>query len=274
MEPTYTSIGNCSLRIACPSCKSDLVLTSESEVHCENCGASFPVKNGVIDLLPESIPERTPAQSSIDQEWFIQIYESRLWRRNPLISLLLGISFDKECELIMQTANLKGNETLLDLACGPGIYSRPFAKRLNRGTVVGLDLSMPVLNYATKKAQSEEINNLLFIHGDALELPFPDNQFDVVNCCGAFHLFPYLEVLQNIKRILKPGGCFTVAVGWERIPGGLGKKHRDFYYRKAGVYLFYKDELESLIGQAGFTDVECLHAKGVGWLIMSGVKPQ
>jgi ubiquinone/menaquinone biosynthesis C-methylase UbiE len=244
-----------------------------SDVHCGVCGATFPVEKGVIDLVPVSQYEKSPAQSSMEWEPLIRVYESRLWRRNPVFSLLLGISFDKECALILDTAGFKGDEILLDLACGPGIYSRPFARTLEQGTVVGLDLSMPVLHYAVKRAHTEGINNLIFIHGDALDLPFPDNQFDAVNCCGAFHLFPYLEVLQGIKRVLNPGGRFTVAVGWERIPGKLGRKHRDFYFRRAGVHLFYKDELESLIREAGFADVTCLHAKG-SWLIVSGVKPQ
>ena len=94
-----------------------------------------------------------------------RMYESRLWRRNPIFSVLLGVSFDKELELIMKVATLKGDETFLDLGCNPGIYTRPFARRLQSGTAVGLDLSMPVLDYAVRRAHADRIKNLLFIHG-------------------------------------------------------------------------------------------------------------
>lgn len=265
-------IGN-NVTIACPACKTGSITATSGTVSCTDCGASFPVKNGVVDLLHGSAVQRSPAQAAIDWEWLIKVYESRIWRRNPLFSLLLGISFDKELELISQVAGLTGDETLLDLACGPGIYTRPFARTLRHGTVVGLDLSMPVLNYAVKKAQSQGITNCVFLHGDALQLPFPDNQFDVVNCCGALHLFPYPEVIQGITRVLKPGGCFTVAAARMPNMGPISTRVRDWYQRNAGVTEFFPDELVALLEEGGLTEVEC-HHKVRWWLIMSGVKPQ
>ena len=258
--------------LVCPSCKTGLTVRPD-EVSCTNCGASFPIKDGVIDLLHGSTLRRSPAQAAIDWELLIKVYESRIWRRNPLFSLLLGISFDKELELISRVAALKGDETLLDLACGPGIYTRPFARTLRHGNVVGLDLSIHVLNYAVKKAQSEGIDNCVFVHGDALDLPFPDNQFDVVNCCGALHLFPYPEVIQGVTRILKPGGYFTVAAARMPNMGPMSTRIRDWYQKNAGVKEFFPDELVALLKKGGLTEVECHHAVR-WWLIMSGVKSQ
>ena len=265
-----TMQGSSQLKIMCPTCKSgELITESDTEVCCTECQASFQVRNGIIDLLPTS--EEPFAATFMKWEWTGRFYESRWWRRNPVILFIsTGISFDDEYKVISRAANLKGDETLLDLACGPGIYTRPFAKKLHHGTVVGLDLSFSMLNFAQKRARAEGIENLLFIRGDALNLPFPDNQFDVVNCCGALHLFPYPQVLDKIGRILKPGGRFTVTVV-RQIEGGKSAQLREYIFRKSGVYPFPQHELETLLTRAGLTDLECHHAKRF-YMIMSATK--
>ena len=185
---------------------------------------------------------------------------------------LLGISFEREHEVIIQAANLNGDEILLDLACGPGIHARPLAQRLTRGSVVGLDLSLPMLNYASLRARREGIDNILLVHGDASYLPFPKNEFDAVNCFGAIHLFPDLSrALCEITRVLKPGGRF-ITFTFRREAGNLGKHLARLCQRVTGVDSFRPDELELHLKHVGLQDIECHHAKGIG-LIMSAPKP-
>jgi ubiquinone/menaquinone biosynthesis C-methylase UbiE len=221
-------------------------------------------------LLPAS--KEPFAAALMEWEWTGSIYESRLWRRNPLItSIVTGISFEDEYKLILRAAKVTGDETLLDLACGPGIYTRPFAKTLDKGMVVGLDLSFSMLNYAVKRTRAEKIDNILFIHGDALNLPFADNQFDVINCCGALHLFPYPQVLRKIGCILTPGGRFTVGT-IQHGKGGFLTRIREDTWRKSGVHPFSRDELTSLFTDAGLTDVVWHHSKRY-YQIVSAMKP-
>jgi ubiquinone/menaquinone biosynthesis C-methylase UbiE len=261
--------GNSGLNIVCPTCKAGELVHSAEKFSCTACGASFPVKNGILDLLPGS--REPPAAAPMVLECMGRFYESVWWRRNPVLTaLIMGIPFDKEYELIVKAAHITGDETLLDLACGPGTYTRPFAQILNRGTVVGLDLSFGMLNYAKKQAQTEGISNLLFIRGDALNLPFPDNQFDAVNCCGALHLFPYPQVLEKVCRILKPGGRFTVGAV-RHIDGGSLTRLREYLWHKCGVHPFPQDELASLLEGAGLADVTWHHAKRC-YQVVSAVK--
>lgn len=266
-------------RILCPTCKTgqlSLESATDSEVNCADCSASFPVKDGVIDLLPKSNQKRSPSQAVMEWEPFIEIYESRWFRKGPGFPLISGISFDREYELAVQAAKLEGHETLLDLGCGSGIYSRPLAQRLSCGTVVGLDLSVPMLNYASSRARAEGLKNLLFIHGNALALPFPDSEFDAVICCATIHLFPIPDLLRTLKgvsRVLKPGGRFMTSSLRNWMSGQLSKKFVAWYYQKVGTNYFRPDELESLFKQAGLNNVECLHSKRY-WLIMSAVKPE
>lgn len=276
MESEITPVvGESAPRMVCPTCRSgELALQSPDEVHCPECDALFQVKNGIIDLLPDAPRQEHAWGDMIEWEFFVRMYESRLWRKGLVNHLYLAISFDYELEVISRAAHLKDENTLLDLACGPGIYSRPFARRLHRGAVVGLDLSMPMLNYASAKAQSQGIENLIFVHGDAHDLPFPDNEFDVVNCCGALHLFPDLpKALSEVCRVLTPGGHFTTGVGRWPWLGTFGRKFRDWYHQRAGIKGFFREELESFFEGAGLTNVVC-HYEKRAWFIMSATKPQ
>lgn len=267
------------LRVLCPTCKTgQLALESatSSGVQCADCSASFTVKDGVIDLLSASSRPRSLTQALMEWEPFIAIYESQWFRKGPGFTLVSGISFDKEYEMLTQAAQLEGDEIVLDLGCGSGIYSRPCAQRLNRGTVVGLDLSVPMLNYASSQARSEQLRNLLFIHGNALDLPFPDSEFDAVICCATIHHFSIpdlLRAIMEVRRVLKPGGHLMTASLRNWIPGKLSKRFVDLHYQKVGTNFFRPGDLESLFKQAGLNSVECHHAKRY-WLIMSAVKPK
>lgn len=258
--------------IVCPACKSgELTLYSPDEVHCSQCAAHFHTKNGVIDLLPDAGRQEHAYAAFLEWEFFPRIYESRLWRRGLVNKIYMPISFEDEFDIILQAAALKEGNTLLDIACGPGIHARPFARHI-LCSVVGLDLSMPMLTYAHAKAQSEGIENLMFVHGDAHDLPFYNNEFDVVSCFGALHLFPDLQkALSEVCRVLKPGGRFVAGAGrwpWQK---KAGRKFRDWYLRRTGVKGFFREELESVFKGVGLTSI-ATHYEERSWLIMSAKK--
>jgi len=263
------------VRVVCPTCKTgELALKSENEVYCADCNASFPVENRVINLLPGIQSHQRLVALSMEWNWMARIYETRLWRKNPLFKhTILGISFEDEYKTIVQAMDLKGDETLLDLACGPGMYARPLARKLNSGIVVGLDLSIPMLNYTSRQAHSEGLSNTLLIRGNAKDLPFPDNQFDVINCCGALHLFPEPSVVQGVCRTLKPGGRFTIGVARNPFQSHMMKKFYDYCYSKGWAKAFPQKELESLLNQGGLTNVTYHYAKRY-WFIVSAEKPE
>jgi len=161
-------------RILCPTCSSgEFNFPSDDSAQCPHCSATFPVEKGILKLLPESPGSRSLAQIFMEWDPLIHIYEGTLWRKNPLFTYgLFGISFKEEFEEVVNAAGLSESEVILDLACGPGIYSRPLAKKLKKGSVTGLDLSLPMLKYAVSHAGNEKIDNFIAVHGNALNLPF------------------------------------------------------------------------------------------------------
>lgn len=263
-------------KIQCPTCHTGEIAFNAAKKNspCTNCSATFPVENGILNLLPKDTESRSFAQFFMEWEPLINIYESLLWRKNPIFtSAFTGLSFKKEFKTVVKAAKLSADSAVLDLACGSGIYSRPLSRKLANGSVIGLDLSIPMLNYASSAAGNERINNFIPVHGNALNLPFPENQFDAVICCGAFHLFPdHDKALSEIIRVLKPLGRFVTAVFYRRIPGAMADYYAKLVSRLNGIHPFRPEELKEDLLYAGFADIKLHHAKRV-WMIMSAEKP-
>jgi len=260
--------------VRCPRCEQGFLAVLgpiRDTIQCDRCAAAYPWREGVIDLLENDVVPRSLAQRTMEAAPIVRVYESRWLRRNRLTQLFMRISFEREQELILDTAHLSGGERVLDLAGGPGIYSRPLARRLSTGVVVLLDLSWPMLSYANGRARQEGIDNIAFVHGTAQRLPFPRNHLDFVLCSGALHLFPDVPLaLAEVHRVLKPGGSFTVAAFRRRegrIPALVSRARRRLF----GLGDFTPSELSSRLLAAGFSRVECHHARGI-WLIMTARK--
>ena len=264
------------VRIVCPKCTSPqafLALTEGGAYACEQCHAVYSMRQGFLDLLPEFPGRLTFSQTLMEWEPLIRIYNSRWYRYSVLATWLFGIAFHEEYALISRIAALKGQEMMLDVACGPGTYTRPFAQQLPQGFVVGVDLSVPMLSYASSRAHQESCQNVLFLHGHAEKLPFPDEEFDHLNCCGALHLFSDLPAaLTEMHRVLKPGGKVTATAYRNWIPGTLADKLVEWHYRHFGYTYFHSEVLKRNFQESGLIKTVCHHDKRY-WIIMSATKP-
>jgi SAM-dependent methyltransferase len=207
-------------------------------------------------------------------EWppLVRMYESRLWRQGPVFAALLGISFEREYSLIAAAANPRPDDLVLDLACGPGIYTRRWARRVPRGRVIGLDLSAPMLRYAIERARGEGLTNVDLVRGDATRLPFRDRTFAAVNCCGALHLFPDpARALAEMSRVLRRGGSVTLAA-FRHADSRVGRLRADIRRRLYGLGSFGRVELAAMLAGAGFLPPTELHAAPL-WLVVAATTP-
>jgi demethylmenaquinone methyltransferase/2-methoxy-6-polyprenyl-1,4-benzoquinol methylase len=94
---------------------------------------------------------------------------------------------------------------VMDLACGTGDLV-PLLKSRHGGTVTGVDFCEPMLEVARERFPQFE-----FLQGDALNLNFADNQFDLITVSFGVRNFENLEHgLKEIHRVLKPGGQIAV----------------------------------------------------------------
>lgn len=105
---------------------------------------------------------------------------------------------------------LKPPAKVLDVATGTGAQAYELAKL--GLDVTGVDLSPEMLEQAKKKLQDKSLK-LKFLHADATELPFGDNEFDGASISLGLHDMPYeigLAVLSEIKRVVKRNGPILI----------------------------------------------------------------
>lgn len=259
-----------SVELVCPSCGRGRIETSGPTASCGNCEALYDTRNGVPDLAPNLVIRPGVAQRFMQAAWVVSIYESRLWRKGPAFSFLAGIDFDSEFSAVLESAAPSPDSDILDIACGSGLYTRPLARKVPRGSVVGLDLSRAMLSYAAKRAKKEGLSNASFVRASALALPFAEGSFDAVNLCGALHLFPDPALaVSEAGRVLKPGGRFTVAAVGEG--GGIIPAVQSAVASLMGIRSFTCDQLSVMFRSAGFADVRPI-LETPRWIVMRGLR--
>lgn len=113
---------------------------------------------------------------------------------------------------------------VLDVATGTGRIPMLLLESVAfDGRVVGLDLARRMLALAARKVTRYQ-ERVAFVWQTAMQLPFPDNSFDLVSCLEALEFIPRPKrALVEIVRVVRPGGLVvtTRRRGWERklMPG-------------------------------------------------------
>ena len=116
---------------------------------------------------------------------------------------------ETERSLMISEFNLKNGDNILDLGCGPGLWTNLLAEKVKPdGKVVGIDLCEELINYAKKNLKKNPLKNIIkFIKGDFFNIPYRDNFFDVIffGNCYAYVTEP-MKVLKEQIRVAKKGG--------------------------------------------------------------------
>lgn len=127
-----------------------------------------------------------------------------------------------EAENFITRLNIPAEAKVLDIACGTGNTSIPAAR--TGATVTGVDIATNLLEQARRRASDENLK-IHFQEGDAEELPFSDNTFDVVlTMFGAMFAPRPEKVAAEMIRVCKPGGMIAMA-NWTP-EGFVGKTFR------------------------------------------------
>jgi len=111
---------------------------------------------------------------------------------------------------IVKMAQAGPEDTVLDVACGPGLLACAFARVARH--VTGIDLTPAMLEQARALQRQQGLENLTWQEGDVLPLPYADDSFSIVSARFAFHHFlDPLAVLKEMRRVCRPGGRVVVA---------------------------------------------------------------
>ena len=102
-------------------------------------------------------------------------------------------------------ADLRGKR-VLEVGCGHGGGASYLTRTLRPASYTGLDLNRAAIAFCRKR---HNLPNVDFLHGDAENLPFPDQSFDAVVNVESSAAYPHFSrFLAEVARVLRPGGHF------------------------------------------------------------------
>ena len=160
--------------------------------------------------------------------------------------------------------HLRPTMRVLDCGCGPGTISVGLAQIVAQGQVVGIDREEAELEQAHRYAQQHGAANVEFRVANVYEIPFPDASFDAVLAHAVLqHLADPMRALQEMHRVLKPGGLIGVreedrdADLIYPLPQGLQDAHELLMrlWSQAGGDPYFPKRYRAVLREAGFTRI-------------------
>ena len=140
-----------------------------------------------------------------------QLFQSERGLQLSSVQWLLDHHWAKlqERQRMVDDFDLQAGDTVLDLGCGPGLWTAMFAEKVGlKGKVVGVDFSPELIDYGCECLRASPLEDTAdFALADFYAVPFADASFDVVffgNCCAYVTDVPAL--FQEHRRVTKPGG--------------------------------------------------------------------
>jgi ubiquinone/menaquinone biosynthesis C-methylase UbiE/uncharacterized protein YbaR (Trm112 family) len=180
---------------------------------CAADGGCYPIRDGILDLLPEAI-DLSAAQRSNFFRPTAAFYE-QVWRVRSL-SLLSGEAFPvgREMAIINRWLRPERGGLFVDVGTSHGLYARNIANQLRRsgatGTVIALDIALPMLQRARTLVEAKGYTTVDLVRARGQALPVADGSVDGVVNGGTFNeMGQQTHALAEVRRVLKPGGCFV-----------------------------------------------------------------
>lgn len=201
---------------------------SEGIIRCKLCNLWYPIYDGIANFLPPNLADKS-RRDSFREKWQINFVEG-------VTPTDCDFSKDKKLQIDFFDADthiydenmentpfwkandwnclkewlpkLGKDDLLLDLGCGSGRASLPFAQ--NGVKVIGLDISEQMVLRAKRKSEKLGIKDYVdYVVGDSENLPFRQNSFDAVLAFGVLHHVPTPQkMLQQMSKVLKSEGIY------------------------------------------------------------------
>lgn len=116
---------------------------------------------------------------------------------------------------LFEAAAIGENEDVLDIGCGCGISSRQAARLAASATVLGVDLSGPMIDQARRCSSDEGLANTAFLQADAQVHPFAPQSFDIaISRFGAMFFSDPVAAFTNVAGALRSGGRLAL-LAWQ-----------------------------------------------------------
>ena len=176
------------------------------------------------------------------EEGFIDTLFNKIAWRYDIVNSLMSFGLDRRWRaLAVKHAKMKKGGYALDICCGTGMLTKVLASVGGKsGKVIGLDLSKNMIEVAQERMKEFPLKeNVRFMQGNAMQLPFEDNTFDCVTVgWGLRNVSNLHRVLREMTRVVKPGGM-VVSLDMAKPTAPIFSK----------IYWFYLRNIVPLIGK-------------------------
>ncbi len=190
--------------------------------------------------------------------------QARTWPRRERLTTAVT-------PLLLDLLAPRSGEHILDIGCGGGLTTIAVARAVGPGgSVVGLDLSEPLVGLAKQRVHDAGVTNATFVAGDAQTDAIPDPPFDAaMSQFGVMFFADPVAAFTNIRRGLRPGArlafaCWQPASENPWFPGPLLARHTSPPAPNAsaapppGPLAFANIEyVRGILESAGFGDIRC-----------------
>jgi ubiquinone/menaquinone biosynthesis C-methylase UbiE len=184
-----------------------------------------------------------------------------------------GANMGLGCGNPQAIASLQFGETVVDLGSGGGFDCFLAARKVGEtGRVIGVDMTPEMVAKARENARKGDYPNVEFRLGEIEHLPVEDGSADVIISNCVINLSPEkLDVFREIYRILKPGGRLAIAdvVATAPLPPEMKNDLELLTSCVSGAATV--NEIEEMLQEAGFKDVQIMILEGSRELIREWV---
>jgi len=150
------------------------------------------MKDMTTDHVRDLFDRSAPVSDSLNH--WLSLGQHRIWK-----------------QMTVKWSGAKFGDTCLDVCCGSGDLAQMLAERVGAdGQVFGVDFAPAQLAIARQRSQKRHLP-ITWLEGDALQLPFPENQFDAVTMgYGLRNVTDIPQSLKELYRVLKPGAIAAI----------------------------------------------------------------
>ncbi|WP_413380482.1 demethylmenaquinone methyltransferase [Alkalihalobacillus sp. 1P02AB] len=224
-----------------------------------------------------------------------QVFES-IYKRYDVMNSVISFQRHKSWrKSTMKKMDVQKGQQALDVCCGTGDWTIALAQAVgSTGHVEGLDFSQNMLKVGQEKVDNLKLKQVNLVHGNAMELPYEDNQFDYVTIGFGLRNVPdYTQVLKEMYRVVKPGGkVVCLETSQPTIPGFkqlyffyfgyimpvfgklFAKSYQEYSWLNESTKNFPgREQLKQMFFDVGFKPVEVKAFTGGVAAMHLGIKP-
>lgn len=204
-----------------------------------------------------------PDQQFIGEDWAGEMGDRWLSNLSGFEGSIAPIGY-----ALIDHAGYAGGERVLDLGCGGGATTLEIARKVGEaGRAVGLDISPPLVDFATRRAAETGISNAQFVCADAATARLEEAPFDrLFSRFGSMFFSEPVPAFANLRTMVKPRGRIDLAVWappadnpWMAGAMGVIRQHVEMpapVPRAPGPFAFEEPHyLTEVLQGAGFSDV-------------------